>query len=224
MKKDFHAIIAAMTAEEKVALLTGSGLWRTAAFPQHGIGDIVMTDGTYGVRYSTSQIEQGENWNITDFLAVIGQSAGDVEQEEQKGGSEALFSQSKPATCFLNGSTLACSWDIDLVYQMGEALAKECQEMGVGILLGPGINIRRTPLAGRGYEYYSEDPVVSGDIAAALINGLQDGGVGASLKHFAANNSNTDEPKWIQWLKSVRYVKFICLGSSVLSISPIPGL
>lgn len=189
MKKDFHAIIAAMTVEEKVALLSGSGLWRTASFPQHDISDIVMTDGTYGVRYSTSQIEQGENWHISDFLAVIGQSAGEVEQEEQKGGSEALFSKSKPATCFPNGSTLACSWDVDLVYQMGEALAKECQEMGVGILLGPGINIRRTPLAGRGYEYYSEDPVVSGDIAAALINGLQDGGVGASLKHFAANNS-----------------------------------
>ncbi|QHA89420.1 beta-glucosidase family protein [Serratia rhizosphaerae] len=189
MKREFQAIIAAMTAEEKVALLSGSGLWRTARLLQHGIEDIVMTDGTYGVRYSTSQIEQGENWNITDFLAVIGQSAGDVEQEEQKGGSEALFSKSKPATCFPNGSTLACSWDSDLVYKMGEALAKECQEMGVGILLGPGINIRRTPLAGRGYEYYSEDPVVSGDIAAALINGLQDGGVGASLKHFAANNS-----------------------------------
>lgn len=189
MKKDFQAIIAAMTAEEKVTLLSGSGLWRTASFPQHGIEDIVMTDGTYGVRYSTSQIEQGENWNITDFLAVIGQSAGEVEQEQQKGGSEALFSKSKPATCFPNGSTLACSWDSELVYQMGAALAKECQEMGVGILLGPGINIRRTPLAGRGYEYYSEDPVVSGDIAAALINGLQEGGVGASLKHFAANNS-----------------------------------
>lgn len=189
MKKDLHAIMAAMSVEDKVLLLSGSGLWRTAALPQHGIEDIVMTDGTYGVRYSTSQIEQGENWNITDFLAVVGKSAGDVEQEEQKGGSEALFSQSKPATCFPNGSTLACSWDIDLVYQMGEALATECQEMGVGILLGPGINIRRTPLAGRGYEYYSEDPVISGDIAAALINGLQDGGVGASLKHFAANNS-----------------------------------
>lgn len=189
MKNNFHSIIAAMSPEEKVALLSGSGLWRTARFPQYGIEDIVMTDGTYGVRYSTSQIEQGANWNITDFLEVISQNAGEIEQEEQKGGSEAFFSKSKPATCFPNGSTLACSWDIELVYQMGEALAKECQEMGVGILLGPGINIRRTPLAGRGYEYYSEDPVISGDIAAALINGLQDGGVGASLKHFAANNS-----------------------------------
>ncbi|MGL5603289.1 MAG: beta-glucosidase family protein [Silvania sp.] len=189
MKTDFHSIIAAMSAEDKVALLSGSGLWRTASLPQHGIEDIVMTDGTYGVRYSTSQIEQGESWNITDFLDVIAQSAGDVEHEDHKGGSEALFTKSKPATCFPNGSTLACSWDISLVYQMGAALAQECQEMGVGILLGPGINIRRTPLAGRGYEYYSEDPVVSGDIAAALINGLQDNGVGASLKHFAANNS-----------------------------------
>lgn len=187
MNTDFQTLIASMTAEEKVALLSGSGLWRTARFPQHGIEDIVMTDGTYGVRYSTSQIEQGENWNITDFLDVVGQSAGEV--DAQKGGSEALFSQSKPATCFPNGSTLACSWDVELVYHMGEALAQECQEMGVGILLGPGMNIRRTPLAGRGYEYYSEDPVVSGEIAAALINGLQDGGVGASLKHFAANNS-----------------------------------
>lgn len=189
MKNNFHRIIAAMSAEEKVSLLSGSGLWRTASFPQYGIEDIVMTDGTYGVRYSTSQIEQGENWNITDFLEVVSQNAGEVEQEEHKGGSEAFFSKSKPATCFPNGSTLACSWDSELVYQMGEALAKECQAMGVGILLGPGINIRRTPLAGRGYEYYSEDPVVSGDIAAALINGLQDNGVGASLKHFAANNS-----------------------------------
>jgi len=189
MKKDYQAIIAAMTREEKVALLSGNGLWRTASFPHHGIQDIVMTDGTYGVRYSTSQIEQGENWNITDFLSVVSQSAGEIAQEPEKGGSEALFSKSKPATCFPNGSTLACSWDTELVYQMGEALAKECQEMGVGILLGPGINIRRTPLAGRGYEYYSEDPVISGDIAAALINGLQENGVGASLKHFAANNS-----------------------------------
>ncbi|MGL5486043.1 MAG: glycoside hydrolase family 3 protein, partial [Shewanella sp.] len=75
------------------------------------------------------------------------------------------------------------------VYKMGQALANECRALGVNILLGPGINIRRTPLSGRGYEYYSEDPFISGELAASLINGLQDNGVGASLKHFACNNS-----------------------------------
>ncbi|AHG19290.1 beta-glucosidase [Chania multitudinisentens RB-25] len=191
MNNHFQETIAAMSAAEKVTFLTGNGLWRTSSLPQHGIKDIVMTDGTYGVRYSTAQIDHGENWSMDDFLSVITQNAGDLgqNQEPARGGSEALFSHSKPATCFPNGSTLACSWDTELVYQMGQALARECQEMGVDILLGPGINIRRTPLAGRGYEYYAEDPVVSGDLAAALINGLQDTGVGASLKHFAGNNS-----------------------------------
>ncbi|MFB5078362.1 beta-glucosidase [Raoultella sp. C349492] len=191
MKSEFNTVIAAMTAEEKVALLTGSGLWRTASLPQHGINDIVMTDGTYGVRYSSAQIDGSEKWSMDDFISVITQTADQVSAEEPtaKGGSEALFSASLPATCFPNGSSLACSWDVELVYQMGQALGRECQQMGVGILLGPGINIRRTPLAGRGYEYYAEDPVISGDIAAALINGLQHEGVGASLKHFAANNS-----------------------------------
>ena len=189
MNTEFNQIIAAMSAEEKVALLTGSGLWRTASLPQHGICDIVMTDGTYGVRYSKAQIDGDEKWSMDDFLSVITQTADRAGGAAEKGGSEALFSTSLPATCFPNGSSLACSWDTELVQQMGQALGIECQHMGVGLLLGPGINIRRTPLAGRGYEYYSEDPVVSGDIAAALINGLQQEGVGASLKHFAANNS-----------------------------------
>lgn len=191
MNNAFETTVAAMTTQEKVALLTGNGLWRTASLPQHGIDDIVMTDGTYGVRYSTAQINGDEKWSMDDFISVITQTANQASSDEPaaKGGSESFFSTSKPATCFPNGSSLACSWDSELVYQMGLALGRECQHMGVGILLGPGINIRRTPLAGRGYEYYSEDPVVSGDLAAALINGLQDEGVGASLKHFAANNS-----------------------------------
>lgn len=190
MHTDFHSLIAAMTPEEKVDLLSGRGLWRTAAIPRLGIDDIVMTDGTYGVRYSTAQINGEEKWSMDDFLGVVGQKAGQATHGgEEKGGSEALFSQSQPATCFPNGSSLACCWDTALVYRMGQALGRECQHFGVGLLLGPGINIRRTPLAGRGYEYYAEDPVISGDMAAALINGLQQQGVGASLKHFAANNS-----------------------------------
>jgi beta-glucosidase len=105
-----------------VALLTGSGLWRTASLPQHGIEDIIMTDGTYGVRYSSAQIDGREKWSMDDFISVITQTADQASAEEPaaKGGSEALFSTSLPATCFPNGSSLACSWDVELVHQMGK--------------------------------------------------------------------------------------------------------
>lgn len=189
MKNTHAELIARMSAADKVSLLSGHGLWRSATLPQLGIAGFVMTDGTYGVRYSTAQIDQQQSWNIGDFLSVIQQDAGRRDSQQAPGGSEALFGHSRPATCFPNGSSLACSWDVALVEQMGQALGIECQSMGVGLLLGPGINIRRTPLAGRGYEYYSEDPLLSGDLAAALINGLQQQGVGACLKHFACNNS-----------------------------------
>ncbi|OEC49293.1 MULTISPECIES: beta-glucosidase [unclassified Aeromonas] len=176
-----------MTIDEKITLLAGCGLWKTASFKHHGINSLTMTDGTYGVRYSPAQIDNNATWEITDFLSVVHQSADD--EADSKGGSEALFGKTLPATCFPNGSSLACCWDRELVYNMGQALANECRALGVNILLGPGINIRRTPLSGRGYEYYSEDPFISGELAASLINGLQDNGVGASLKHFACNNS-----------------------------------
>ena len=189
MRTSHTELIACMRPADKVRLLSGQGLWRTASLPQLGISDFVMTDGTYGVRYSSAQIDQQQGWNISDFLSVVQQDAGQVTGDSDKGGSEALFGHSRPATCFPNGSSLACSWDVNLVEQMGRALAIECQSMGVGLLLGPGINIRRTPLAGRGYEYYSEDPLLAGDLAAALIKGLQQQGVGACLKHFACNNS-----------------------------------
>ncbi|WP_254618338.1 beta-glucosidase family protein [Vibrio metschnikovii] len=182
-----RSLLDKMTVEEKVALLTGKGLWKTVNFPHLQIQSLTMTDGTYGVRYSPEQIDDNASWTISDFLEVVNQSADD--ERTQTGGSEALFGKTLPATCFPNGSSLACSWDRELVYQMGKALAHECQSLGVNILLGPGINIRRTPLSGRGYEYYSEDPLLSGELAASLINGLQDQGVGACLKHFACNNS-----------------------------------
>jgi beta-glucosidase len=187
--KPIEDIIAGMSNDEKVALLTGSGLWRTASLPQHDIPSVLMTDGTYGVRYSTSQIDGDEGWSLADFAAVVNQRPSEHTESGDGPGIEEMFGASRPATCFPNGSSVACSWDVELAHTMGQALGRECQHFGVGVLLGPGINLRRTPLGGRGYEYFSEDPVVSGDLAAALINGLQGEGVGASLKHFACNNS-----------------------------------
>lgn len=178
-------ILAKMTVEDKVALLSGYGMWKTAPLPRLGIGPIVMTDGTYGVRYSIPQIDGDEKGgaDLDAFLSVVGQRASDI---------AVAWGEMKPATCFPNGSAMGNSWDVGLMRRLGELLGRECQEMGVHLLLGPGINLRRTPLAGRAYEYYSEDPFVSGRLASAVISGLQGEGVGASLKHFACNNSEVE--------------------------------
>lgn len=181
----FLSQVKAMTPEELGALLSGHGMWKTAANARLGIPSIVMTDGTYGVRYSIQQIEQDEKGgqDFEAFLCVVNQRAKDV---------EVAWGTMKPATCFPNGSSFACSWDTALAQTLGDALGKECQHLGVNLLLGPGINIRRTPLGGRSYEYYAEDPLVSGELASGVINGLQQRGVGASLKHFACNNSEVE--------------------------------
>ena len=99
------------------------------------------------------------------------------------GGSESL-----PATCFPTASCLASTWDVDLIQEMGEALAEECISLNVDVLLGPGANMKRSPLGGRNFEYFSEDPYLAGELAASLITGIQSKGVGTSLKHYAANN------------------------------------
>ncbi len=100
----------------------------------------------------------------------------------------AMGAKSLPATCFPTASTLAATWNRDLVYEMGQALAQECLTLKVDVLLGPGANMKRTPLCGRNFEYFSEDPYLAGELAASLINGIQSKGVGTSLKHFAVNN------------------------------------
>lgn len=97
-----------------------------------------------------------------------------------------------PATCFPTASALGATWDRDLVERVGVALGEECRAMGVQLLLGPGVNMKRTPLCGRNFEYFGEDPVLAGDLAAAYIRGLQGTGVGACLKHYAANNQETE--------------------------------
>jgi beta-glucosidase len=103
-------------------------------------------------------------------------------------GEGELAAKSAPATCFPTASCASATWDTDLIFRMGEAMAEEAHALGVDVLLGPGVNIKRTPLCGRNFEYYSEDPYLSGMMAISLINGIQSKGVGTSLKHYAANN------------------------------------
>jgi len=107
---------------------------------------------------------------------------------KQDDDSAHPLAESVPSTCFPTASALASSWNRDLLYRIGEALADECRSEKVSVLLGPGVNIKRSPLCGRNFEYFSEDPLLSGELASEMINGVQQTGVGCSLKHFAVNN------------------------------------
>ncbi len=100
----------------------------------------------------------------------------------------AFVEKSLPATCFPTAASMASTWDVGLIYELGAAIAEECIALDVDVVLGPGVNMKRTPLCGRNFEYYSEDPYLAGEIAVSFINGVQSKGVGTSLKHFAANN------------------------------------
>src|SRR5512145_2907109 len=105
--------------------------------------------------------------------------------------AQKLADTSLPATCFPTASALAASWDVELIHELGQALADECIALGVDVLLGPGNNMKRSPLCGRNFEYYSEDPYLGGEMATHFINGVQSQGVGTSLKHYATNNQET---------------------------------
>jgi len=151
-------IIDRMSLEEKIRFCSGADFSHTKAFEQYGIPAIRMVDGPHGVRIAAD------------------------------GSSYPGAAGNTPVTCFPPACTTACSWDRDLLQQMGTALGEEAQQEGVSILLGPGVNIKRNPLCGRNFEYFSEDPFLAGRMGAAWIKGVQSQGVGISLKHFAANN------------------------------------
>lgn len=158
----YKTLIEQMMLADKVALCSGADFFSTKAFEQYGIPSISLADGPHGLRKQLATADQ---------LGV---------------------NRSVPATCFPTASLTACSWDRDLLREMGAAIGAEALQEGVSIVLGPGVNIKRNPLCGRNFEYFSEDPYLAGEMAVSWIEGLQSQGVGASLKHFAANNQETE--------------------------------
>ena len=151
-------MMADLSLEDKASLCSGQGSWNTKAIKKAGIPELLMTDGPHGVRKVREDID------------------------------EPGIKDSYEATCYPTASGLAASWNTELLNEVGFALGQEAKEMNVNILLGPGANIKRSPLGGRNFEYFSEDPYLSGKLAAAYIKGVQSQGVGTSLKHFVANN------------------------------------
>ena len=154
-------LIARMTLEQKCALLSGATEFTTRSFPALGIPELRFSDGPSGLR-------------------------------KQAGASDHLgLNPSEPATCFPSASTVACGWDALLAEREGQAMGEEAAALGVNVLLGPGLNIKRNPLCGRNFEYYSEDPLLSGELAAGFVRGVQSTGVAACPKHFAVNSQET---------------------------------
>jgi len=151
-------IIAKLNLEQKCALLSGAGTFTTRGCPKAGVPSITLSDGPNGVR-------------------------------KQAGTADHLgLNPSVPATCFPTAATVACSWDPALGEQLGRAMGEEAAAQEVSVLLGPGLNTKRSPLCGRNFEYFSEDPYLSGKLAAAYVRGIQSNGIAACPKHFAVNS------------------------------------
>ncbi|MCH5198113.1 MAG: glycoside hydrolase family 3 C-terminal domain-containing protein [Oscillospiraceae bacterium] len=157
----YPEIIKKLSLEEKAALCSGKDYWHVNGIESEDLPSIMVSDGPHGLRKHNDKKEK------TDVMGSV------------------------PAVAFPTASLTACSWDEDLLYKMGETLGEECLAEQISVLLGPGMNIKRSPVCGRNFEYFSEDPYLAGKIAAAFIKGVQSKGVGTSLKHFAANNQET---------------------------------
>lgn len=155
---DVKAILSQMTLEEKAAMCSGHDFWTIEKIDRLGVPRVLVTDGPCGLRK-----QEGE----ADHLGING---------------------SVTAISFPTGSCVASSFDRELIKKSGEVLGEECQAENVAVLLGPAVNIKRSPLCGRNFEYFSEDPYLSGEMAVAYINGVQSQNVGTSIKHFAANS------------------------------------
>lgn len=158
MTEQIQSILQKMTLEDKIALCSGRDFWNSKAMEQYGIPSFKMSDGPHGVRCQSGD---------ADMLGV---------------------NNSEPATCFPTAVTSGATWDTALLAEEGRAIGEEGLSLGVDVVLGPGVNIKRNPLCGRNFEYFSEDPYLSGQLGARWIQGAESTGIGTSLKHFAANN------------------------------------
>ena len=158
MEHDLKKIISQMTLEEKAGMCSGLDFWHLKHIDRLGIPEVMVSDGPHGLR---KQDDKGDHLGMNDSIKAV---------------------------CFPPACLAACSFDRDLMHEMGSAIGREAQANDVSVVLGPAVNIKRSPLCGRNFEYYSEDPYLAGEIAAAFINGVQSEHVGTSIKHFAANN------------------------------------
>ena len=158
MERDLKKIVSQMTLEEKAGMCSGLDFWHLKHVDRLGIPEVMVSDGPHGLR---KQDDKGDHLGMNDSIKAV---------------------------CFPPAALSACSFDRKLMEEMGETIGKEAQANDVSVVLGPAVNIKRSPLCGRNFEYYSEDPYLAGEIAAAFVNGVQSQHVGTSIKHFAANN------------------------------------
>lgn len=158
MARDIKQLIAQMTLEEKAGLCSGLDFWHTKPVERLGVPSVMVSDGPHGLR---KQAGDADHLGLNDSIRAV---------------------------CFPAACATTSSFDVALVNKMGETLGDECQAENLSVLLGPAVNIKRSPLCGRNFEYMSEDPYLAGKMAASYIRGVQSKGVGTSIKHFAANN------------------------------------
>ena len=157
-KINIDKLISEMTLEEKASLCSAADAWHTKRIDRLNLPSAMVSDGPHGLR---KEDDSPAHFGLLDSIEAI---------------------------CFPTASALACSFDRELIENVGNALGKECQSEDISVLLGPGINMKRSPLCGRNFEYFSEDPYLAGEMGAAFVNGVQKNDIGTSLKHFAANN------------------------------------
>lgn len=158
---EIKRIVSEMTLEEKAGMCSGGDFWHTKAVERLGVPAMMVSDGPHGLR---KQADKADHLGLNESIDAV---------------------------CFPSAAGTAASFDRALLRELGQALAEECQAEDVGVLLGPAVNIKRSPLCGRNFEYFSEDPYVAGEMAASYIEGVQAGHVGTSIKHFAANNQES---------------------------------